>query len=82
MKQLSFNFINENNEPKQLNLFNEINLTEDQLLQEANAIADTYLNISGIDALCMTVRGDFYGTDLEGSNLHSNLQRIIALLGW
>ena len=83
MKQLSFNFMNsqENKEIKSLD-FSDIQLTEEQLLQEANAIADTCLNISGMDALCMAARGDFYGTDLEGSILHSNLQRITYLLGW
>ena len=84
MKQLSFDFMKDPKfkETIQLDLYNNIQLTEEQLLQEANAIADTYLNISGMDALCMTARGDFYNTDLEGSLLHSNLLRIIALLGW
>ncbi len=66
-------------EVKQLDLFEEV-VTEDQLLQEANAMADTHLNISGMDALCMAARGDFYDTDLEGTLLHSNLRRIAFLL--
>lgn len=80
MKQLSFDFINDK-EIKTLDL-NATELTKDQLIQEANAIADTHLNISGMDALCMAARGDFYDTDLEGSLLHSKLKRIIALLNW
>lgn len=79
MKQLSFDFINDTKEVKQLDL-DTIELTEDQLIQEANALADTVLNISGMDALCMAARGDFYDTDLEGSLLHSNLRRIAWLL--
>lgn len=83
MKQLDFEFMSDPKfkEVKQLDL-NDVKLTEDQLIQEANAMADINLNISGMDALCMAARGDFYGTELEGSILHSNLQRIIALLDW
>ena len=81
MKQLSFEYMNDQKykEVKQLDLFEEV-VTEDQLLQEANAMADTHLNISGMDALCMAARGDFYDTDLEGTLLHSNLRRIAFLL--
>ena len=83
MKQLSFNFVNDPKykENKQLDLYDQV-LSSEQLIQEANAIADINLNISGMDALCMAARGDFYGTDLEGSILHSKLIRIISLLGW
>ena len=83
MKQLSFDFVNDPKykENKQLDLYDQV-LSSEQLIQEANAIADINLNISGMDALCMAARGDFYGTDLEGSILHSKLIRIISLLGW
>lgn len=84
MKQLSFEFMKDPKykEIKLSDLSFDVELTKEQLLQEANAIADTYLNISGMDALCMAARGDFYDTDLEGSFLHSRLRQISFLLGW
>ena len=84
MKQLTFDFMNDPKfkEIKKSSQSEDVELTEDQLIQEANALADVHLNISGMDALNMTMRGDFYGTDLEGSLLHSKLQRILALLNW
>jgi hypothetical protein len=83
MKQLFFEFMNDPKfkKIKESSLSNEVELNENQLIQEANALADVHLNISGKDALCMAARGDFYGTDLEESILHSNLLRIISLLG-
>ena len=82
MEQLSFNFMDDPkyNTAECFSIDLDIIVTEDQLIQEANALADVYLNISGMDALCMAARGDFYDTDLEGSLLHSNLRRIAFLL--
>jgi len=58
----------------------DVVISNEELMAEANALADKYLNISGMDALCMAARGDFYDTDLEGSILHANLRRIAFLL--
>jgi hypothetical protein len=84
MKQLTFEFMNDPKfkEIKKSSQAEDVELTEDQLIQEANALADVHLNISGMDALCMAARGNFYDTNLEGSILHSDLQRILSLLGW
>ena len=64
-------------------------VSQDLLLDEADKIARDYnellrkvINISGSEALDMTVRGDFYDTEFEGSLIHSKLQRIAAMLDW
>ena len=56
--------------------------TDECLHEEANDLAQEYLSISGMDALCMVARGDFYDTDLEGSILHTRFRQIAFLLGW
>lgn len=77
MEQLSFNFMDD---AKQNDHVDNVYVSNEQLLKEANELAYTYLSMSGIDALYMIMRGDLCDTDLEGTLLHSKLKRIAYLL--